>query len=291
MRKIIIISILFSCFKSLAQDSAFVMNLVNLHAQHDNQEYARIDSSYFTTSDFTKKLNWVRYYDSNNIVRKAFHFRIDQSLNYITIINSKKTPIFSTGLWPNKKIKSLSFHDGSDKNICFIFNWHQNGALKSQCKSVNSCLIGLFQEWWPNGNLKVQFNNEIEYAPFTYYYDDGKVWMKGTAFYGKTFVGDFIEYSKTSKILKQGKYRKNENDNRCEDNTEKVGVWSYYNNKTNTYVEIDETKLREDKAREDKLKYNKRKALKEKEEREKIKKINEKNLEKNPKAPIIFYVE
>jgi antitoxin component YwqK of YwqJK toxin-antitoxin module len=291
MRKIIIISILFSCFKSLAQDSAFVMNLVNLHAQHDNQEYARIDSSYFTTSDSTKKLNWVRYYDSNNIVRKAFNFRIDQSLNYITIINSKKTPIFSTGLWANKKMKSLSIYDGTNKNICIILNWYENGTLKSQCKSVNSCLIGLFQEWWPNGNLKVQFNNEIEYAPFTYYYDDGKVWMKGTAFYGKTFVGDFIEYSKTSEILKQGKYRKNENDNRCEDNTEKVGVWSYYNNKTNTYIEIDETKLREDKAREDKLKYNKRKALKEKEEREKIKKINGKNLEKNPKAPIIFYVE
>ena len=182
MRKIIIISILFSCFKSLAQDSAFVMNLVNLHAQHDNQEYERIDSSYFTTSDSTKKLNWVRYYDANNIVRKAFNFRIDQSLNYITIINSNKTPIFSAGLWANKKIKSLSIYDGTNKNICIILNWYENGTLKSQCKSVNSCLIGLFQEWWPNGNLKVQFNNEIEYAPFTYYYDDGKVWMKGTAF-------------------------------------------------------------------------------------------------------------
>ena len=291
MRKIIILSILFSCFKSLAQDSAFVMNLVNLHAQHDNQEYERIDSSYFTTSDSTKKLNWVRYYDANNIVRKAFNFRIDQSLNYITIINSNKTPIFSASLWANKKIKSLSIYDGTNKNICIILNWYENGTLKSQCKSVNSCLIGLFQEWWPNGNLKVQFNNEIEYAPFTYYYDDGKVWMKGTAFYGKTFVGDFIEYSKTGEILKQGKYRKNKNDNRCEDNPIKIGVWKYFNEETKSLKEVDETLLRYSITEKNRLKHEKIKAEKEKDARAKIDETNEKNLKKNPKASIIFYVE
>lgn len=291
MKKYIIIGVLFTCLKSFSQDSAFVMSLLNLHTQYDSQEYERIDSTYFTTPDSTEKLNWVRYYDSNNVVRKALHFRIDQSLNSINIFNSNKTPVFSAGLWANKKIKSLSIYDGTNKNICITLNWYKNGILKNQYKSVNSCLIGLYQEWWPNGRLKVILDNDLESQEFTYYYDNGTPWIIGTAFYGKTYIGKYVEFSPESKILAEGNYLEKSNSDRCTDNTMKVGVWRYYNNETNTYLEIDETKVREDKEKEAKLEYNKRKALKEKEDREKIEKINKKNLEKDPKAPIIFHVK
>mgnify|MGYP001226492357 CR=1 FL=1 len=291
MKNHILIFIFLFSVKIFAQDSSFVFYIQNIYSKADSHLYSKKDSSFIFVDDSVKILNYIRYFDSEDQIRKSVRFNAYGQKVRVSIYNSNGKSIFSFGLYDNNNIKSLRLSSDSLSYKSLVFNWYKSGALKNKYSIVNGCISGIFQEWWPNGNLKVQFNNEIEYAPFTYYYDDGKVWMKGTAFYGKTFVGDFIEYSKTGEILKQGKYRKNKNDNRCEDNTEKVGVWSYYNNKTNTYIEIDETKLREDKAREDKLEYNKRKALKEKEEGEKIEKINKKNLEKNPKAPIIFYVE
>ena len=291
MKNHILIFIFLFSVKIFAQDSSFVFYIQNIYSKADSHLYSKKDSSFIFVDDSVKILNYIRYFDSEDQIRKSVRFNAYGQKVRVSIYNSNGKSIFSFGLYDNNNIKSLRLSSDSLSYKSLVFNWYKSGALKNKYSIVNGCISGIFQEWWPNGNLKVQFNNEIEYAPFTYYYDDGKVWMKGTAFYGKTFVGDFIEYSKTGEILKQGKYRKNKNDNRCEDNPIKIGVWKYFNEETKSLKEVNETLLRYSITEKNRLKHEKIKAEKEKDARAKIDETNEKNLKKNPKSSIIFYVE